>query len=131
MHRVCQRSGVAAVQLLTHAEYVVAAYLLQSGAIMQKTTYRLYTQDAGFAFSPIIRHYFDGATIATVHGMWRDHVEYSAVIEIIADSDRATLEKIAALAGELAEKGKQDSVMVTETPVIVREFTRNLQIKGD
>ena len=74
--------------------------------------YRIYTEDKpGVEFWPLIRRYFDGATLTVGTGLWLSQVERSLVIEIVTETDR--LQDIVFLAGDIKERAQQSAVLVT------------------
>jgi hypothetical protein len=91
-----------------------------------KTLYRVYTEDVpGVDLTPIVKRYFDGATILRGVGLdARTQVkdEPAIVIEVIT-SHADGLQRVVNLAGDIRQLNSQISVLVTRQAVTTFEVT--------
>lgn len=82
--------------------------------------YRLYTEARPNLTALVTRSGFTGATIYSATGLYEGKMENAAVIEIIAPDShsRTIMERIAALATDIATVNRQTSVLVTSIPAV-------------
>lgn len=92
----------------------VALHLLGIGLM---TMYRLYTEARPNLTTLVTAAGFKDATIYSATGLYNGTVENAAVIEIIAPGySRSVMERIAALATDIATVNRQTSALVTSIP---------------
>ena len=79
--------------------------------------YRLYTEVKNVAeVNKLVNESFDGFTVLTGAGYWKNKLEYSMIIEILAREGEETKVSVLQLALRIKSLNSQEYVYITEMP---------------
>ena len=82
---------------------------------------RIYTENKNLdAILKITSTYFEGFTLIRSEGYWKGSWESSLILEIVTESKPEEQKKIDRLAAAIKAYNKQESVLVTQNPVIFK-----------